>query len=145
MQSYFADPCCTADWMGFTSSHSGAEKDDFFQNKRAMKADTPSGRKRESALPAWTEIFLYKYRRSLASTIKGKSPKMGEALATAQLCQHCRAAERSLNVHRASATLASTPVLPPSLQAGICWLLLTCSRLRGGPLQLLNKAEPHHI
>lgn len=66
----------------------------FFQDKRAMKADTPSGTKRESALPVWTEIFLCKHCRGLAITMKGKSPKTGKVLATAQLCQHRRAAKR---------------------------------------------------
>lgn len=33
VQSYFAAPHCTAGWVGFTSSHSGARKDDLFQDK----------------------------------------------------------------------------------------------------------------
>ena len=113
----------------------------IFSKTKAVKADTSSSRKRESALPVWTEIFLYKHRGGLAITIKGKSPKTGEASATAQLCQHCRAAQRPCTF---------TGPVPPSRPPQSCLPRCReesahCCSLRGGQLQLLNKAEPHHI
>lgn len=83
----------------------------FPQDKRVREAAPRSGKKRESALPAWTGIALHKHRRGLAITTKGKSPSVGKALHAAQRCQQGRA---SPGVHL---------VLPCAAEeaAGCCW------------------------
>lgn len=115
MPSYSADPCCTA---GFPSSHLGAHKDYFSQDRRVREADTGSGKKQESALPAWTGLALYKHHRGLAITTKGRSSSVGKALHAAQRCQQGRAAQ---SLGRAGPGVHLVLPHAAEVSAGCCW------------------------
>ena len=90
MQSYFADPRCMADWMGFTSSHSGAQKHDFFLRQKLWKQTHHPAANRNQPCQFGLRFFFTSPAGVWQLQLKASPLKMGKASATVQLCQHRR-------------------------------------------------------